>query len=65
MEGVKGTVELRETFVSDVIKEATKFKKWKLVEQLEDWSSSLKALSLKADTNNYKPPIKSKPTQKR
>ncbi len=42
LDGVRGTIELREAFVMEVIKEATKFKKWKLVEQLEEWNNSLK-----------------------
>ena len=59
LESIRGSVEVRETFVSEVIKEATKFKKWKLVEQLEVWCTSLKTVSLKTDSN-FKPPLVSK-----
>lgn len=63
LEGVRGTVELRESFAGEVIKEAKKFKKWKLVELLEDWSNSLKTSIGKTDSN--KPPLKLKHSQKR
>ncbi len=63
LEGVRGTVELREAFVAEIVKEAKKFKKWKLVELLEDWSNSLKTTVSKTDSN--KPPLKLKHSQKR
>ncbi len=64
LEGVRGTVELKEAFVAEVIKEAKKFKKWRLIELLEDWSNSLKSGLGKTDSNN-KPPLKLKHSQKR
>ncbi len=37
-----GTLETRETFVGDIIKEAQRFKHRKLVQQLEEWKTNLK-----------------------
>ena len=42
MEEVVGSADSRESFVSDVIKEAGKFKRKKLVQELEVWRTSLR-----------------------
>jgi hypothetical protein len=34
---VKGTVEVRRSFLNDIIREAGRFKRKQLVEQLKDW----------------------------
>eukprot|EP00731_Ephydatia_muelleri_P030070 Em0021g593a len=44
LENVKGSVEERKKLVEHVVKEATKFKKKQLVEQLEEWSNNLSSL---------------------
>ncbi len=36
------TLETRETFVGDIMKEAQRFKHRKLVQQLEEWKTNLK-----------------------
>ena len=38
---MRGSIEVRKAFVTDVIREATKFKKKKLVQQLEEWQANL------------------------
>ena len=43
LEGVKGSVEVRRGFVQEVIREATKFKRKPLVQQLEEWADRLPA----------------------
>lgn len=44
LDSVKGTVEERKKLVEHVVKEATKFKKKQLIEQLEEWSNNLSSL---------------------
>jgi hypothetical protein len=41
LEGVKGSVEIRRCFVQEVIREATKFKRKPLIQQLEEWADRL------------------------
>ena len=41
LEGVKGSVEVRRGFVQEVIREATKFKRKPLIQQLEEWAERL------------------------
>jgi hypothetical protein len=48
LESVRGSNEVRKLFVVDIIKEATKFKKKKLVQTLEEWRTSLKMAPVKA-----------------
>jgi len=43
LENVRGSIETRDSFVGDIIKEAGKFKRKKLVQQLEGWRTSLKS----------------------
>lgn len=44
LEGVRGSIEVRRAFVQEVIREAGKFKRKQLIQQLEVWSSKLSAL---------------------
>lgn len=49
LESVRGSNEVKKLFVTDITKEATKFKKKKLVQLLEEWRTNLKvAPSVKA-----------------
>ena len=41
MEAVRGSVDARRAFVQDVVREARKFKKTKLISQLSDWEEKL------------------------
>ena len=41
LEEIRGSPDIRDAFVSDVIKEAGKFKRKKLVHELEEWRRSL------------------------
>lgn len=44
LEAVRGSVEIRRGFVRDVMKEAGKFKRKQLIQQLEDWGAKLTPL---------------------
>ena len=44
LDSVKGSVEERKKMVEHIVKEATKFKKKQLIEQLEEWSNNLSSL---------------------
>ena len=62
LEGVKGSVEVRRGFVQDVIKEATKFKRKPLIQQLEEWVERLPSFKAGAGAGSLK--VKSR-TEKR
>lgn len=42
LEEVRGSSEIKESFVCEVIKEAGKFKRKKLVSELEEWRTALR-----------------------
>lgn len=44
LEAVRGSVEIRRGFVRDVMKEAGKFKRKQLIQQLEEWGAKLTPL---------------------
>lgn len=48
LEEVRGSVDIRDSFVSDIIKEAGKFRRKKLVQELETWRATLR---------NHRPPL--------
>ena len=44
LEGVRGSIEVRKAFVQEVVREAGKFKRRPLIQQLEVWSAKLSGL---------------------
>jgi hypothetical protein len=63
LEGVKGSVEVRRGFVQDVIREATKFKRKPLIQQLEEWAERLPSFKTASGGGALKP--KPRTTDKR
>ena len=67
LENVRGSMETKDAFACDIIKEAGKFKKKKLVQELEEWRTNLKS-GLLSHLNNRKnklPPLPAPPPVKR
>ena len=48
LEAVRGSNEIKKLFVVDITKEASKFKKKRLVQLLEEWRTNLKLAPVKA-----------------
>lgn len=44
LEALRGSVEVRKGFVRDIVKEAGKFKRKQLIQQLEEWGARLTSL---------------------
>ncbi len=65
LENIRGTLETRETFVGDIIKEAGRFKRKKLVQQLEEWKTNLKTGFSGSHLNNKRNKLAPPATGKR